>query len=164
MHRNHLVQYHPEEETPPPMVEECVRMNRHYDNLYERFMGQRIQKLNHSEQPCMADSLPLTIELLRTAPVTLPQKRVSNTSSDSGVNCPHVLSPATPIPTDNSQPHLLQSISRMNPPTGPLASIPHFIKNSRKSKNKETKDNCSQPDYLDLQSVSQTRTRQGYKL
>ena len=50
----------------------------------------------------MEDSLPFPIEPLRTAPVTIPQKRVSNTSSDSGVNSPHVLSSALTINPDNS--------------------------------------------------------------
>ena len=44
----------------------------------------------------MEDFLPFAIEPFRTAAVTLPQERVSNTSSDSGVNSPHVLSPAMP--------------------------------------------------------------------
>ena len=97
----------------------------------------------------MEDSLPFSIEPLRAAPVTLPQKRVSNTSSDSGVNSPHVLSPAMPITLDNSQPHLIPSTSRLHPPSGPLTPIQQFIKNSRKSKAKERKNNRSQPDHLD---------------
>ena len=85
----------------------------------------------------MEDFLPFPIELLRTAPVTIPQKRVSNTSSDSGVTSPHVLSPAFPKTPVISQPHLLPSISRMNPPSGHLTPIQQFIINFRKSKNKE---------------------------
>ena len=84
----------------------------------------------------MEDSLPFPIEPLRTAPVTLIQNRVSNTSSDSGVKSPHVLSPAMPITPDQSQPHLKPSTSRMTPPTGPLTPIQQFNKNSRKSKKK----------------------------
>ena len=71
------------------MIEEYVRMHRHHNNLFERFMEQWIQKLNKSEQSGMEDSLPFPIEHLRTAPVALPQNRVNNTSSDSGVNSPH---------------------------------------------------------------------------
>ena len=81
----------------------------------------------------------------------------------TGVNSPHVLSPAMPINPDNSQPHLIPSTSRMNPHTEPLTSIQQFINNSRKSKNKEPKYNHSQPDHPDPQSVLRTRTRQGYK-
>ena len=99
-------------------------------------MEQRIQKLNHSEQPSMEDSLPFPIEPLRTAPVTFPPKRASNTSSDSGVISPHVLSTTMPITPDNSQPHLIPSTSRMNPPNGPLTPIQQFNNNSRKSKDK----------------------------
>ena len=107
VHRNHLIEYYPKEETLPPMIEEYVPMDRRPDNFYERFMEQRIQKINHPSQPGMEDSLPFPIEPLRTAPVSLPQKRVSNTSSDSGVNSPHVLSLAMPITPDFSQPHLI---------------------------------------------------------
>ena len=59
----------------------------------------------------MEESLPFPIEPLRTALVTLPQKRVGNTSSDSGVNSPQVVSPAMPIKPDNSQPHLKPATS-----------------------------------------------------
>ena len=112
----------------------------------------------------MEDFLPFAIEPFRTAAVTLPQERVSNTSSDSGVNSPHVLSPAMPKTPDNSQPHIIPSISRMNPPSGPLTPIQQFIDNSCKSKTKERKYNRSQPLHPDPQSVLRTRTRQGYKV
>ena len=137
VHRNHPVEYYPKEETLPPMIEEYVPMDRRHDAFYERFMEQRIQKLNNSEQSGMEDSLLSPIEPLRTTPVTLPPRRVSNTSSDSGVNSPHVLSPAMPITPDISQPYLIPSTSRMNPPSGPLTPRQQFIKNSRKFKNKQ---------------------------
>ena len=146
------------------MVEEYVPMDRRPDDFNERFMEQRIQKINHPGQSGMDDSLPFPIEPLRTAAVTLPQKRVSNTSSDSGVNSPHVLSPAMPLSPDNSQPHLIPSTSRMNPPSGPLSPIQQFFNNSRKSSNKEPKYNRLQPNHLDPQSVLRTRTRKSYKL
>ena len=164
VHRNHLVKYYPKEETLPPMIEEYVPMYRRPDDFYERFMEQRIQKINNPGQSGMEESLPFPIEPLRTAPVPLPQKRVSNTSSDSGVNSPHVLPPAMPITPNNSQPHLIPSTSRMNSPSGPLTPVQQFFNNSRKSKNKEPKYNRSQPDHPDPQSVLPTRTRQGYKL
>ena len=110
VHRNHRVEYYPKEETLPPIIEEYVPMDRRHDNFYERFMEQRIQKLNNPEQSGMQGFLPIPIEPLRTASVTLPQKRVSNTSSDSGVNPPHFLSPAMPSTPDNSQPYLIPSI------------------------------------------------------
>ena len=139
MHRNHPVEYYPGEETLPPTIEEYVPLNRRHDNFCETFMEQRIQKLNNFEQPSREDSFPFPIETLRTAPVKLPQKRVSKTSSDPGVNFPHVLSPAMPKAPENSQPYLIQSISRMNPPSGPITPIQEFINNSRKSKAKEPK-------------------------
>ena len=164
VHRNHLVEYYPKEETLPPLIEECVPMDRRHDDFFERFMEQRVQKLNNPEQPSMGDPLPFPIELVRTAPVEPPQKRVSNTSSDSRVNSPHVLSPAMPKTPDKSQPYLMPSTSRMNPPSGPLTPIQQFNKKSQKSKKKELKYNRSQPDHPDLQSVLRTCTRHGYKL
>ena len=164
MHRNHLVEYYPKEETLPPMIEEYVPMDRRHDDFYERFMEQRFQKINNPGQPSTEDSLPFPIEPLRPAPVTLPQKRVSNTSSDSGVHSPQVLSPAMPVTPDHSQCYPIPSTSRMNPPSEPLTPIQQFINNSRNSKAKESKYNRSQPDHPDSQSVLRTRTRQGYKL
>ena len=136
VHRNHLVEYYPKVETLPPMIEEHVPMDRRPDDFYERFMEQRIQKINYPRQSGMEESLPFPIEPLPAAPFTIPQKRVSNTSSDSGVNSPHALSPAMPLTPDNSQPRLIPSTSRMNPPSGPLTPIQQFIINSRKPKNK----------------------------
>ena len=164
MHRNHLVEYYPKEVTLPPMIEEYVPLDRHPDDFYDRFMEQRIQKINNPGQSGMEESLPFPIEPLRTAPVSLPQKRVSNTSSDSGVNYPHVLSPAMPITPDNSQLHSIPSTSRMILPSGTLTPIQQFINNSRKSKNKEPKYNRSQPFHPDPQSVLRNRTRQGFKV
>ena len=126
VHRNHLVEYYPREETLPPMIEEYEPMDRRHNDSYERFMEQRIQKLNNFKQPSMENSLTFPIETLRTAPVTLPPKRVSNTSSDSGVNSPHVLSPALPVTPDNShnfQPYLIPSTSRTTVPSGPSTPI-----------------------------------------
>ena len=76
VHRNHLVEYYPKEETLPPMIAEYVPMDQRPDDFYERFMEQRIQKINNPEQSSMEDSLPFPIEPLRTAPVPLPQKGV----------------------------------------------------------------------------------------
>ena len=53
MHRNHLVEYYPKDETLAPMIEEYVPMDQRQDGLYERFMEQGIQKLNYPEQPGM---------------------------------------------------------------------------------------------------------------
>ena len=167
MHRNHLVEYYPKEETLPPMIEQYVHMDRRHDDFYDKFMEQRIQKLNDSEQASKEDSLPYPIESLRTAPVTLPLKRVSNTSSDSGVNSPHDLSAAIPVTPDNLhnfQPYLMPLKSRTHLPSGLLTPIQQFIQNSRKTKNKEPKYNRSQPDHPDPRSVLRTRTRHVYKL
>ena len=164
VHRNHLVEYYPKEESLPPMIQEYVRMDRRQDDFYERFMEQRVQKTNSPGQSSTEVSLPFPIEPLRTAPAILPQKRVSNTSSDSGVNSPQVLSPAMPVTPGTSQSYPMPSTSRMAPSSGPLTPIQQFINNSRNPKTKEPKYNRAQPDHPDSQSVLRTRTRQGYKL
>ena len=128
VHRNYLVEYYPKEETLPPKIDEYVPMDRRPDAFYETFMEQRIQKINNPGQSGMEDSLPFPFEPFRTVPVTLPQKRVSNTSSDSGVNSLHVLSPAMPITPCISQSYLVPSTSRMNPPSRSLTPIQQFIK------------------------------------
>ena len=164
VHRNHLVEYHPKEESLPPMIEEYVPMDRRHDDFYERFMEQQIQKINNPKQSGTEDPLPFPIEPLHIAPATLPQKRVSNTGSDSGFNSPHVLSPAMPVTPDNSQSYLIPPTSRMNPPSGRLTPIQQFIKNSREPKAREPKYNRSQPYHPDSHSVLRTLTRQSCKL
>ena len=133
------------------MIEEYVPMDKRYDDFYERFMEQRGQKINNPEKSGMEDSLPFPIEPLLTAPVTLPQKRVSNTSSDSGVNSPQALSLAMPKTQDYSQPHLIPSTSRM-PPSRPLTPIQQFIKNSRRS-------NAKEPNTIALSPIILIRSR-----
>ena len=146
------------------MIKEYVPMDRRSDDFYERFMEQRFQKINNPGQSSTEDSLPFLIEPLLAAPATLPQKRVSNTSSDSGVNSPQVLSPAMPVTPDTSQAYPMPSTSRLPPPSEPVTPIQQFITTSRRSKPREAKYNRSQPDHPDSQSVLRTRTRQGYKL
>ena len=107
--RNHLVENYSKEETLPPMIEEYVPMDRRHYDFNIIFMEQRMKSLNNPEQSGMEDSLPFPIEPFRTSPVTLPQKRVSKTSSDSGVNSPHGLSPPMPITLGNWQPYLVPS-------------------------------------------------------
>ena len=65
------------------MIQEYVPMDRRHDDFYERFVEQRIQEINKAEQSGMEDFLPFPTEHLSTPPVSLPQKRISNTSSDS---------------------------------------------------------------------------------
>ena len=129
-------------------------MDRSQDNFSERFMEQRFQQLNNSEQLSLEDSFLFPIEPPRTAPVTFPPKGVSNTSSDSGVTSAHFMSPAMPKTPDNSQPYLVTSTSRTNLPSGPLTPIQQFIQNRRKSINKEPRNNRSQPSHPEPNSHS----------
>ena len=82
-------------------------MYRRHRQLFERFMEQRHQKLNNPENPAIVESLQFPIRPLSTALTILPSKSISNISSDSGVNSPHVLSLAMPVKPDtlhNRQP------------------------------------------------------------
>ena len=112
------------------MIEEYVPMDKRHNDFFERFMEQRIQKINNPEQSNMEDFFPFPIEPLRTAPVKLPPKRVSNTSNDSGINSPHVFSSEMSVTPDNSQSYLIPSTSRMNLLIGTLIPIQQFMKNS----------------------------------
>ena len=134
-------------------------MDGRHDDFHERLMEQRIRMLDNSEQPGVEDSFSFSIEPFRATPPTLPRKRVSYTSSDCGVNSPHVLSPAMPVTPDNPQPHLIPSGSRE-----PLTPIRMFIHYRRKSNTGEPKYNRSQPDDPDPHLLHRTRTRQGYQL
>ena len=69
-----------------------------------------------------------------------------------------------PVTPDSLQSHPIPSTSRAHPPSGLLTPIQQFINNSRNSNTKEPKNNRSQPDHPDSQSVLRTRTRQGYEL
>ena len=90
VHRNHSVDYYPEEESLPAMIEEYVPRDQRRDDLYERFLEQRIGKLNSFTKPLAAHPIPFPIRPSPTAPVVASQKRDSLTSSDSGVGSPHI--------------------------------------------------------------------------
>ena len=50
VHRSHLVECYPKEETLPLMIEEHVPMDCPPDDFYEKFMEQRFQKINNPAQ------------------------------------------------------------------------------------------------------------------
>ena len=172
VHRNHLVEYYPKEDSLPPMIEEYVPSDTHRDNFYERFMERRVQQLNDPIQTATHDAIPFPIVPLSSAPTVLPTKRISNTSDDSGVNSPPTFSPTLPPQPINHSPRTpkndtstSQIITSPIPPSQPLTPIQRLIHhNTRKYQNKESKYNRSQPDHPDPRSVLHTQTRQGYKL
>ena len=63
VHRNHLVEYYPKEETLPPMIEEYVPMDKRHDDFYERFTEQRIQNINNPGQSSMEDCFHFLLNL-----------------------------------------------------------------------------------------------------
>ena len=90
VHRNHLVEYYPKEESIPAMIEEYVPHDQRHDDFYERLLEQKIGKLNSFTVPPAEDTIPFPIRPLPTAPVVALHKRDSMTSSDSGVGLPLV--------------------------------------------------------------------------
>ena len=54
VHHNHLVDYHPKEESHPAMIEKYVPHDQRHDDFFERFLEQRIRNwtalLSHSQQ------------------------------------------------------------------------------------------------------------------
>ena len=172
VHRNHLVEYYPKEESLPPMIEEYVPSDTHRDDFYERFMERRVKQLNDSKETATDDSFPFPIVPLSSAPTVLPTKRISNTSDDSDVNSSPTFSstiPPQPICHSPQTPTLNPSTSHIItspiPPSQPLTPIQRLIHhNTRKYHNKEPKNYRSQPDHPVPQSLLRTRTRQGYKL
>ena len=135
-------------------------------------MERRIQKLNDPDPFVRNDSIPFPIVPSPSSTTAVTTKRISNTSVDSGVNSPPMLSPSQPSANaDASQrtPPPIPSTSRPVPAshfsTRPLTPIQQFINNSRPFRNrdaghKEPKYNRSQRDHPDTQSVLRTRTRQ----
>ena len=167
VHRNHLFEYYPKEESLPAMIDEYVPHDQRRDDFNERFLEQRIGKLNRFIGPLVADPIPFPIRPLPTAPVVALQKRDSITSSDSGVGSPHVLSPTLPITSEQLPQHPQETDTEhasTSAPTRPLTPIPQFLRNSRRSKAREPQYFIPQPQDPNPQSVLRTLTRQGYKL
>ena len=179
VHRNHLVEYYPKEESLPAMLEEYVPSDHQDDNFYERFMEQHTRDLNNPSTTDEHDSLPFPIEPLRSFSSTNQPKRSSMHSNDSGIISPlasfrtPVLLPTVPAETSTPQPPSSQAAQPPHlPPRESLSPIQQFIRysatrmaiSSMKPRPKEPKYNRAQPDYPDSQSVLRTITRQGYKL
>ena len=167
VHRNHLVEYYPKEESLPAMIEEYVPHDQRHDDFYERFLEQRIGKLNSFTTPPAEDTIPFPIRALPTAQVITSHKRDSFTSSDSGVGSSHVFSPTLPITPEQQTPHLQETENEqpsISASTRPLTPIQQFLWNSRKSKAREPKYSRPQPHHPNSQSVLRTLTRQGYEL
>ena len=163
-----MVEDYPKEESLPAMIEEYVPHDQRHDDFYERFLEQRIGKLNSFTVPPAEDTNPFPIIPLPTALVVALHKRDSITSSDSGVGSPLVFSPTLPI-TPEQLPQQRQETETEQPstsaPTRPLTPIQQFLRNSRKSKAREPKYlSRPQPNDPHSQSVLRTLTRQGYKL
>ena len=167
VHRNHLVEYYPKEESLPAMIEEYIPHDQRHNDFYELFLEQRIGKLNSFTAPPAEDTIPFPIRPLPTSPVVTSCKRDSFTSSDSGVGSPQVSSPTLPI-TPEQQPLHSQETENEQPSTSastrPLTPIQQFLRNSRKSKARKPKYFRPQPNDPHSQSVLHTLTRQGYKL
>ena len=167
VHRNHLVEYYPKEESLPAMIDEYVPHDQRHNVFFERFLEQRIGKLNSFTTPPAEDTIPFPIRPVPTAPAIAPHKRDSLTSSDSGVGSPHVFLPTLPITPEQQPPHSQETENEQpstSASTGPFTPIQQFLRNSRKSKAREPKYFRPQPHDPNPQSALRTLTRQGYKL
>ena len=161
VHRNHLVEYYPKEESLPAMIEEYVPHDQRHDDFFERFLEQRMGKLNNFTVPSAEDTIPFPITPLPTALVVALHQRDSITSSDSGVGSHHVFSPTLPITpeqlpqhpqeTETEQPSTLASTRALTP-------IQQFLRNSRRSKAREPKYFRPQPHDPNPHSVLRTLT------
>ena len=114
VHRNYLVEFFSKEESLPAIIEEYIPLDKRHDDFYERFMERRIQKLNDPDPFVRNDSTPFPIVPLPSSTTAGTTKRISNTSVDSGVNSPAMLS--------HSQPNV--DASHRTPPPIPSTSRP----------------------------------------
>ena len=149
------------------MIEQYVPHDQQHDDFYERFLQQRIGKLNSFTEPLAADLIPVPIRPLLTAPVVASHKRDSITSGGSGVGSSHVFSPTLPITPEQLPQHPQETETEQpsnSAPTRPFTPIKQFLRNSRKSKTREPKYFKPQPHDPNSQSLLRTLTRQGYTL
>ena len=149
------------------MIEEYIPHDQRHDDFYERFLEQRIGKLNSFTTPPAEDTIPFPIRPVPTAPAIASHKRDSLTSSDSGVGSPHVFSPTLPFTPEQQPPHSQETENEQpstSASTGPFTPIQQLLRNSRKSKAREPKYFRPQPHDPNPQSALRTLTRQGYKL
>ena len=149
------------------MIEENVPHDQRHDDFYERFLEQRIGKVNSFTKPLTADPIPFPIRPLPTAPVTASHKRDSITTRYSGVGSPQVFSPTLPITPEQLPQHPQETETEQpstSAPARPLTPIQQFQWNSRNSKARKPKYFRPQPHDPNSQSVLRTVTRQGYRL
>ena len=150
------------------MIEKYVPHDQSHDDFCERFLQQRIGKLNSFPGPLADDSITFPIQPTPTVPATKSQKPDSVTSRDSRVGLPQVFSPTLPITPEHLLQHSEKKTKNEQPSTSfatrPLAPIQQFLRNSCRSKAKKPKYFRPQPHDPNSQSVLRKLTRQGYKL
>ena len=164
VHRNHLVEYYPKDESLPAMIEENVPHDQRHDDFFEPSLEQRIGKLNSFTEPLAADPIPFPIRPLPKAPVVASHKRDRINSNDSRVGSPHVFSPTLAITPEQLPQHPQETETEQpstSAPTRPLTPFQQFLRNSRKSKAREREYFRPQPHDPNSQSVLRTLNRQG---
>ena len=100
-----MIEYNPKEESLPALIEEYVPHDQRRDDFYERFLEQRLGKMNSFTAPPAEETIPFPIRFLPTAPVVALHKRDSITGSDSRVGSPSVFSPTLPITPEQLPKH-----------------------------------------------------------
>ena len=83
--RNHLVECYPKKESLPAMIEEFIPSEERHDDFYELFIERRIQMVIDPTPVFRSDSLPVPIVPSSSTSTAVTPKRISNTSTDSGV-------------------------------------------------------------------------------
>ena len=143
-------------------IEQYVPHDQRHDDFYERFLEQRIGKLNSFTEILEENTVPFPMRPLPTGAAVTSHKRDSVTSSDSGVGLPHVFPPTLPI-TPEQLPQHPQETATEQPSTSaltkPLTPIRQFLRNSRRSKAREPRYVGPHPHDPNSQSVHRTLTR-----
>ena len=179
VHRNHLIEYFPKEETLPPLIEEYTAPHRGDTDFYDNLVRNRIDKLNVSEPQATGDLCILPVQNHQAQPLSRKPARTSK-STDSGIISPEnqlLITPTTPDQPFLSRPNesatpiltLTQRPTPEPPPNTPTSSksttplqdlrravARHIDRNPRYQR--------SQPSQPAPQSILRSRTRVGYKV
>ena len=180
VHRNHLIEYFPKEETLPPLIEEYTTPHRGDTDFYNNLVKGRIEQLNVSEPQKLGDLCILPVRNQQNQ--ILARKRTQTPqSTDSGIISPEnqlLSTPKTPDQPSTSHPQnaatpiltLTQRQPTPAPPTNTPASSTKSttpLQELRRAVARQIERNPryqrAQPNQPALQSILRERTRIGYK-
>ena len=130
VHRNHLIEYFPKEETLPPLIEEYTTPHSGDTNFYSSFVKGRIEKLNVSEPQTLGDLCILPIrnqrdQILAGKITQTPQSTDSNIISPENqlLTTPKTPDqPSTSHPRDTATP--IMTLTQRQPTPAPPTNTP----------------------------------------